>query len=331
MENNEVPRIRTYERDVEEFMKKEQGTAAKFALAEQSRRIAMVGTPTSNRSVGASGERGMTKNPPPRLPIGGQATPSFIKEGERGRISSISIPSPEIVRQIAGARSLVVWSILFLFFAGAVGIGYWYISNWEQQETVPARVGTAKIILSDKEKALDATRLTRDTFISAFARERDAALALSSFTIFTPTKTEPDTGRGTTARALTTSKFLSLLDTSAPGELVRALGADFALGIRGLPTNSAFLIFKTNYFQTALAGMLKWEKTMLNDVGPLFGTAIGGTIFTDRTIKNRDVRELLDGSGKPLLLYGFADKQTIIIADDEDTFEKTMERLVRTP
>ena len=33
------PRIRTYERDVEEFMKQEGGTAAKFALAEQEKRI----------------------------------------------------------------------------------------------------------------------------------------------------------------------------------------------------------------------------------------------------------------------------------------------------
>ncbi|MDP3661490.1 MAG: hypothetical protein Q8R17_01400 [bacterium] len=308
-QNQGGPRIRTYERDVEEFMKKEQGTAAKFALAEQSRRIAMVGTPTPDGSVGASGERVVTKNPPPRR---------------------ISYPSPETVQQIAGARSLVVWSILFLFLAGAIGIGYWYVSNLEPREMVPVRVGTAKIILSDKEKTLDATRLARDTFISTFAREREAAQALSSFTIFTPTKNEQGAAGETATRMLTTSEFLSLLNTSAPGELARALAPEFTLGIRGLPTNRAFLIFKTNYFQTALAGMLKWEKTMLNDIGPLFGTAIGGTIFTDRTVNNRDVRELLDENGKSLLLYGFADKKTIIITDDVDTFEKTMEKLVRT-
>ncbi len=318
---NETPRIRTYERDVEEFMKQEGGTAAKFALAEQERRI----------------ERVETKNIP-RLPTGDTPFQGGIRESPLegstppiGGGRDVNIPSPETVRQISSARSLVVWSILFLFLAGAVGIGYWYISSVEPQETVPARVGTAKIILSDKEKALDAARLVRDTFITAFAREREAALALSSFTIFTPTKPAQDAAGKTTARALATSEFLSLLDASAPGELVRALAPEFALGLRGLPTNRAFLIFKTNYYQTALAGMLAWEKTLLNDIGPLFETAIGGTSFTDRVIQNRDIRELLDENGKPLLLYGFANKQTLIITDDEDTFEKTMERLVRTP
>lgn len=320
---NEVPKIRTYERDVEEFMKKEGGTAADFALAEQERRI----------------EKIETKPPLPIPPPGG---------GNKrvGLISNIpAIPSPHMELLRRNARLLVLWSIGFLFLAGAVGIGYWYISNLEPQTPAPVRVGTAKIILADKEKALDTSRLTRDTFITAFAREREAALALSSFTLITPTKpTQSATGEAT-VRALATGEFLALLETSARGDFARALAPEFALGIRGLPTNRAFLIFKTHFYQTALAGMLAWEETLLNDTGPLFGEAINETgpvetsdaftsrvsRFTDRTINNRDVRELISSNGKPLLLYGFANKQTLIIADDEDTFEKTMEKLVATP
>lgn len=348
-----VPRIRTYERDVEEFMKKEGGTAADFALAEQERRIKNTNqvdsltsrpfirgsTPSETRGEGVVSTG--TQPAPLRPDLSSGHPPLERAGGER----KISIPSPqtELVRR--NARALILWSILFLFLAGAVGIVYWYVSNLEPKDTAPVRIGTANILLVDKEKALDASRLTRDTLITAFTREREAALALSSFTLVTLTKPAQSAGGETAPRALTASEFLALLDTSARGDLVRALTPEFALGIRGLPTNRAFLIFKTNYYQTVLAGMLAWEETLLNDLGPLFGGAINETLpsetsdtftnrvsrFTDRTINNRDVRELIGSDGKPLLLYGFANKQTLIIVDDEDSFEKTMEKLTANP
>lgn len=323
---NTTPRVRTYERDVEEFLKKEGGTAAKFALAEQSRRIAMVGTPTSDRSVGASGEQKVTKkNPPP----GGGFSPS--------------VPSPEVVRQTIHARSLVFWSVLFLALAGVVGVGYWYFVNLLPREAASVSVGEQKIVLTDTEKTIDATRLARETFLSQFARERSATLALSSFVRVVPTKTQNISGEAA-QRALTTAEFLLLLEARADDEFVRALAPSFALGLRGLPQNRAFLVFKTSYYRTALAGMLRWEETLLRDLGSLLGTpaanasapasaeALAGRAagFVDRTLKNRDVRELLGEDGKPLILWGFADSRTLIITNDEDTFQKVAERLVAT-
>lgn len=349
MENNDAPRVRTYERDVEEFLKKEGGTAAGFALAEQEKRIKNISQvdslstrpfPRGSTPSEARGEGVASLQNPPTTPPRGLGTPP-----QAGAEVKISIPSPQIESVRRNARSLVLWSILFLFLAGAAGIGYWYISNSTPETPAPVRVGRAKIILADKEKALDASRLTRDTFITAFTRERDAALALSSFTLVTPTKPVQNTEGKTMPRALTASEFLALLEASARSDFVRALAPEFALGIRGLPTNRAFLIFKTNYYQTAFAGMLAWESSLVNDLGPLFGntadTAPAGTTsdvftgrttgFVDRTLHNRDVREALGAGGTPLLLWGFADKHTLIITDDEDTFEKTAGRLVATP
>ena len=132
------------------------------------------------------------------------------------------------------------------------------------------------------------------------------------------------------ARALTALEFLSLLNAGVDGTFARALAPEFALGLRGLPQNHAFLILKTNYYQTALAGMLQWEDTLFNDVGPLFGQALGGVQFADKTIKNRDTRILLDSSEKTLLIWGFANKETVIITTDEDTFTQVIGKLVQT-
>ena len=321
METKETPRIRTYERDVEEFMKQEGGTVAKFALAEQERRIEKTETGNIPRPTGTPFQGGTLKNPSLE---GGAATKVVAED--------VNIPSQIDARHFASARSLALWGIVFLLLAGAIGIGYWYFSNLPASpKSAPKVTGTTKIILADREKTLDSSRLVRDTFITAFAREREAALALSSFTLITPTKAARSAEGEAMERALTAQEFLSLLNASTEGGFVRALEPQFALGLRGLPTNRAFLVFKTNYYQTALAGMLKWEKTILGDIGPLFGEAIGGVNFTDRTIRNRDIRELIGTDDKPLLLYGFADKKTIIITNDEDSFEKIMDKLVAAP
>ncbi len=321
METKETPRIRTYERDVEEFMKQEGGTVAKFALAEQERRIEKTETGNIPRPTGTPFQGGTLKNPSLE---GGAATKVVAED--------VNIPSQIDARHFASARSLALWGIVFLLLAGAIGIGYWYFSNLPASpKSAPRVTGTAKIILADKEKMLDTTRLARDTFITAFARERSAALALSSFTLIVPAKAIQGADGEAAVQALAASEFLSLISAGVEGGFVRALEPHFALGLRGLPTNRAFLIFKTNYYQTALAGMLKWEKNMLGDIGPLFGEAIGGVNFTDRTIRNRDVRELLGTDGKPLLLYGFADKKTLIVTNDGDSFEKIMGKLVAAP
>ncbi len=298
-----APRVRTYERDVAEFMEREGGTAAKIALAEQEKRI----------------DR---EQKPPLLPERDFSFPAPYPSGRAGG-GVVSIPSPSAERLRVSARVLVLWSIALVFLVGATGIGYWYWSNLPETVAVlptTPNSSTQKILIADAEKQLNTAQLTRDSFIAAFARERTSALALSSFTLVVPVA----------ARSLTTAEFLSLLNAGVDGTFARALAPEFVLGLRGLPQNRAFLIFKTNYYQTALAGMLQWEDTLFNDAGPLFGQAIGGVQFADKTIKNRDTRILLDSSGKTLLIWGFANKETIIITTDEDTFTQVIGKLVQT-
>jgi hypothetical protein len=49
--------------------------------------------------------------------------------------------------------------------------------------------------------------------------------------------------------------------------------------------------------------------------------------FQDAVIVNKDVRVLRDDSGKIALVYGFYDKQTILITTDENTFKEVVTRL----
>lgn len=51
------------------------------------------------------------------------------------------------------------------------------------------------------------------------------------------------------------------------------------------------------------------------------------TRFTDAIVANHDVRVLRDTNGRSLLLYGYADKRTLLIARDEAAFEALLTRL----
>lgn len=300
-----APRLRTYERDVAEFMAREGTTAASAALAEQEKRIE-----TRDRIQ-------EIKNPPPASP-----PPPLEKEGGRG--SGFSFPSPRAEALRARARSLFLWGILVVVLAGVVGAGVWYYRAFIASAPAanPTPKTTSRIILADSENMVDVTKLSRDSFFSAFARERAAQLPLSSFSLVTPA--QGDTPFSAVA-------FLELLRVDVSGSFVRSLKGEFALGLRGLPANRAFLIFKANDYHTAFAGMLSWEQSMVEDIGPLFGAAIGGAAgFADQVVQNRDTRVFSDANGAELLVWGFADQETIIIASDTDSFSQLLGRLVRT-
>ena len=49
--------------------------------------------------------------------------------------------------------------------------------------------------------------------------------------------------------------------------------------------------------------------------------------FTDSVIANHDVRVLRDTAGRSLVLYGYADKRTLLIVRNEAAFEALLARL----
>src|SRR3989338_5498914 len=137
--------------------------------------------------------------------------------------------------------------------------------------------------------------------------------------------------------ALTTAGLFSMLETSAPPALTRALGAIPVLGIHGFKGGQPFLLFPVSSYDYAFDGMLAWEKTLLDDIGPLFGVLAreilrnsGDTaaeerenaiVFKDIIIRNKDARAAFAPDGRVVFLYSFLDKQTLLFATNEDTLK----------
>ena len=121
----------------------------------------------------------------------------------------------------------------------------------------------------------------------------------------------------------------------------------------------AFFALRVSSYERTFAGMLTWEPLMMRDLGLLYplypedvieepvvdlsasttpkvasttprivpAPAVSRGRFEDTVVANRDVRILRDTRGRSLLLYGYADKETLVIARNEASFAALITRL----
>lgn len=149
-----------------------------------------------------------------------------------------------------------------------------------------------------------------------------------------------------------TATVFDALQIPVPAILARNLDGQATIG--GTRTDAGahpFIVLPVASYERTFAGMLAWEPTMRDSLAPwypAYGTLATGTststssplvagdgaevlpFFVDTVVGNRDVRALRDASGRTILLYGYADKLTLIISRDEDSFTTIISRL-KTP
>jgi len=158
-------------------------------------------------------------------------------------------------------------------------------------------------------------------------------------------------GPGVAASSTSQSLFV-LLGTSAPDILLRNIKSKGSMvGI--IATQSAgagssqspFFILSVASFNETFSGMLYWEPHMIEDLAPLFSshslssaTSTAATIppnvpasthgtFVDDTVANHDVRIYRDASGQSVLIYGYWNPTTLVIARDPAAFTDILGRL----
>ncbi|MDP2665254.1 MAG: hypothetical protein Q8P23_01205 [bacterium] len=160
----------------------------------------------------------------------------------------------------------------------------------------------------------------------------------------------------------TSTSIFSALQLSAPGALLRNVRAVQSMaGVVNVGgVQSPFFILSVSSYSNTFAGMLLWEKTMPRDLAKLYPpypsqamspsgvastTAIATTTsvapitpeksvgFFDATVANHDVRVYRDSVGRDVVLYGYWNQTTLIIARNAAAFSEIIGRLAtsRTP
>jgi len=224
-------------------------------------------------------------------------------------------------------------SLMLVVLGLSTGI-YLYVAS-QQKPSVAEQFNFTPIIFVDLESEIPADTLFGRNLGEHLRQKRDAVnLRLGSIANFYFT-----TGSGETKKLLDTQTFLKLLGVSAPQQLTRTLTSEFMLGAHVFDGNQGFLILQTDQYEAAFAGMLAFERNLMDDFYGFFGTSVRGhppvgttapgfnPEFKDKVIKNHDTRVLYDEGGRMRLLYSFVDRSTLVITTNENTFAEILTRL----
>jgi hypothetical protein len=151
------------------------------------------------------------------------------------------------------------------------------------------------------------------------------------------------------------------LELPAPDILLRNIRPESTVGVihAGAETRAFFLLAVSSYERT-FAGMLAWEPQMEYDLALLYpayavpepivamvstsspqatttpqaepapAPVMAQPVFIDEVVESHDVRALKDAYGNTILLYGYRDPYTLIIARDEAAYSAILNRLSAT-
>lgn len=270
---------------------------------------------------------------------------------QANHLSSINIAVAENEKmhsQISGEETvvkkskskLIIITVLILMIIGGGGFfSFTYLSkNDTKIETVNVQIPNSLITTEYKDE-LNTNTVVKDRFTSALSsRLNDIQIPTDNiYNIYITT------GSSTNKKLINSQEFISLAGLQMPDMIKRNLINEFMIGMYSLGQNLPFVIFKTSSFENTYAGMIEWEKNLEIDFRLLFrlgsnnglqtlDKALTPTVakkFIDSVVVNKDVRILVDEQGKPMLVYGIVDKNTIILTVNEDAFREIVNRLNR--
>jgi len=127
--------------------------------------------------------------------------------------------------------------------------------------------------------------------------------------------------------SLTKDEFLFTLGLQAPQGLRDYLEKDFMLLSFGGTDNSPILVFKSKSYTYVFSEMLKWEKSLTDDLKTIFpnNSLISNDYFADKYIQNHDAR-IAEKDGQIDLAYAFIDRKYLVITNNQQALSEIFRR-----
>ena len=244
-------------------------------------------------------------------------TKIFVAEQEK----RLENPEPEVTAGKTKARNntFALFGSVFILL-GVLIMGWFYYAKSNEKVAVEER--TKALIGFSEEKKITASN--REELLSKFSESRNSWNVVVNSVLYA--NIDSNSGK------VSAENFLDMLAPNMPPSLKRSFGHEYMLGIYSFDTNEPFLILKVADYPLAYSGMLKWEETMLNDVGGLFGSmseiSDKSETFVDESIKNKDLRVLKNSTGNPLILYSFIDRETLVITKNRNILGAVVDKIL---
>jgi len=130
---------------------------------------------------------------------------------------------------------------------------------------------------------------------------------------------------GNTLKTLAVSKdLIASLGIDLPANFTHFLLDKFMIGVIGSPTgiNSPFVILQTRSFENTLDALLRNETVLIpNILNPFLTNPLYiNNVFEDKIISNIDTRISYDLSGEITAIYGFLDRNNVLITTNSQAF-----------
>jgi hypothetical protein len=250
----------------------------------------------------------------------------------------LKTPKKNYLPMIAGAVALLL--------AGGASI-YFSVLFVTGRPPIIVAPSVPSLIFADVHRELKGTGLELQQGLSELTNENlpEGGVAVAYVTYASTT------GKNTTVMLPAEGgALISGMGLSAPEILLRNVEPQSTVGVvRADAETYPFFMFRVASYERTFAGMLQWESTIARDLSrfypeypaeaPLGTTTATSTasapvrmqrVFVDAVIDNHDVRVLKDEQGRQLMLYGYRDKETLIIARSEKAFSELLARLSST-
>jgi len=220
-------------------------------------------------------------------------------------------------------------SLLFILIGSATLLFFLFKKN---DNTVPIGQQFVPIIFNDQSAFLE---------VSSFNKDQIAQTVLNEIS-----STKVKTG-GVEGIYLTENKkiiglrrFISLIKSSfIPGDNTLFVNDNFLLGVVNNETASSggkdfFIILKVRSAADIFDSLRAWENKMFLDLHGFFGVGVlpetqylSTKEFQDSVIENKNARVLYDKDGKIVMMYIFADDNSVIITNTDNVAQEIMLRL----
>lgn len=244
---------------------------------------------------------------------------------EEAKVHGLSFENPEEEKRFIFRKIIPITLIVILFVAG----GYFGIAKPLLKRNNIANNISQIIegpILTDHKIEIIASQDKKEVFA------RDLKSALS---------TDENNGNLTEISvvkiineqkaSLFKDELFSIIRAQMPQGLQDYLEKDFMLLNFSGKGNSPVLIFKSKSYTYVFSEMLKWEKSLTNDLKGLFPNTdlLGNDSFADKYIQNHDAR-IAEKNGKIDLVYSFIDRKYLVIANSNEALSETFRRFSST-
>jgi hypothetical protein len=221
----------------------------------------------------------------------------------------------------------VVIAILIMIVLGG-GWYYWFISSQDTVEPNPVPT-SIKTILPYAKGSTVFLEQNSDPLVLISSKLASSNAGLGNIYALIPTNSPS----GTTTKYAPIEQIFE--NTRIPSKLLRSLRDDYMFGSYTYDANGAFIILKGTYFQNMFSGMLEWEKDMRSDLIDLIRVSspnepdfASSTAFTDTVVSNVETRVLKNEKGEPVLLYAFANEQTVVISTRLSSLKYVLDKLL---